>query len=442
MKKLFNKLASNHILELLSYPPYLYFTLSVFFSQVAFNMLNVVLIFLVFFLTSSNFAVAILLFAVLVPQIVLSFFGGMVADAADKKKIIVLGNILRAIVLIVLFLNFQSAALVYLVTLVISSITQFYVPAEAPLIPVLVKREHLVAANSIFGISLFGSILIGYVAAGPAVRILGRADTFLLISFLFLLATFFAILIPKDKVAAASANKSMDVNSFIRRSMRTELKESLYLLKKTAGVGDAFFLLIFSQIIIFILATLIPGYAKNILQIPAEDLSTMIFAPAAVGMVLAALAIGGIFSRAGKRKLMSTGVFMSGIILFLLPFTSRIFAQGIIQTINQFLPQALNLNVFNFVLILAFFAGFANALIFIPSQAIIQEAIPSDFRSKIYGLLFALIGLFSLIPIMAAGGVADVLGVGAVFVFLGIGVIMIGFLREGIWGSFYRRFTK
>jgi len=427
MKKTFASIADNQIIALLSTSSYFYFAVSVFFSQVAFNMLNVVLIFLIFHLTSSNFAVSLLLFAILVPQIVLSFFGGVVADAGNKKVILIVGNFLRAITVMSLFFNWQMPLLVYVVTLIISSITQFYVPAESPLIPTLVARDKLVAANSIFGISLFGSILIGYVLAGPAISALGRSNVFLFIAIVFVLAGVAASLIPQKR------NTRADVN-FLgqKKTIGGELRSSLSLLAKTRAVADAFFLLIFSQVIVFILATLIPGYATNILEIPAEDISIIVFAPVAVGMVLAGLTLGSLFHRAPKEKLMSIGVYISGFVLILLPFMSDILSRSLIVTINSYLPDIIALNIFNFVLVLAFLAGFANALIFIPSQAVIQEIIPEDFRSKIYGLLFALIGVFSILPIMVAGGIADLVGVGAVLFFIGCLVILLGVFRQKV----------
>lgn len=390
-------------------------------------MLNAVLIFLVFYLTSSNFAVAILLFAVLIPQIFISFFGGIIADKSNKKTILVIGNFLRAVVILALFFNFKSLYLVYIVTFLISAITQFYVPAEAPMIPSLIDKNRLVAANSIFGISLFGSILIGYVLAGPAIQTLGRGNIFMVISVVFFLAALFAALIPTKYILNTDHDKKV-----IKLSIANEFSKSFDLLKKTKIVGEAFFLLICSQIIIFILATLLPGYAKSILDTKPEDLSLILFGPAAVGMVIAALAIGSVFNKTPKNKLMNVGIVMSGLALFLLPFTSRIFSQHIVGTINIFLPKFAKLNVFNFVLLLAFIAGFANALIFIPSQAAIQEIIPENFRAKIYGLLFALIGIFSLVPIMIAGGLADTVGVGAVFLFLGIAILLVGVWRGGL----------
>lgn len=365
----------------------------------------------------------------LIPQIFISFLGGVIADVADRKKIFLYGNLLRAGVLLLLFFNSQSVFLVYFVTFLISTITQFYVPAESSVIPSLVEHEKLVAANSIFGISFFGSVLIGYVLAGPAVSMLGRSNIFLVLSVLFLVATFFAYFIPKQKIKKEDVK--LDFN-LIRRSIRGELHESFVLIRQTPRVGNAFMLLILSQIIIFILATLIPGYAKSILQIPAEELSIVLFAPAAIGMVISGLLLGGVFNKASKEKLMSIGVFMSGAVLCLLPATSRIFSQGIISTINLSMPDMFNLNVLNFVLVLAFFAGVANALIFIPSQSLIQEIVPEAYRSKIYGLLFSLIGVFSLAPIIVAGGVADLIGVGSVLFLLGVAIVTIGIIREKI----------
>jgi MFS family permease len=432
VKGFFSKISSNQIVSLLLDPPYLSFSLSVFFSQIAFNMLTIVLIFLIFFLTSSNFSVSILLFCILIPQILLSFIGGIVADVSNRKQILVAANLLRAGALLLLFFNLNSVLMVYAVALVISVISQFYVPAESPMIPSLVRKEKLVPANSIFGMGLFGSILIGYVLAGPAISALGRSNVFILLAFIFLLAAVFAFLIPSEKIRQKNKTQKLLVYSSFKKSLRDGLSRSSSILIKYKEVGDAFFLLIFSQIIILIIATLIPGYAKTILEVPAEDLSVILFAPASLGMVISATLIGSFFAKSVKKNLINAGILISGISLLLFPLASRIVVQDIVQFLNLFLPRMVELNVFNFVLVLAFLAGFANALIFVPSQALVQGMVPQDFRSKIYGLLFALIGVFSLLPILVAGGVADIIGVGAVLAIIGAAILFLGLIRAGI----------
>ena len=89
------------------------------------------------------------------------------------------------------------------------------------------------------------------------------------------------------------------------------------------------------------------------------------------------------------------------------------------------------------VVILAFFAGVGNALIFIPAQTTIQEKIPENFRSKMYGLLFALIGLFSLLPIVLVGGLADTLGVNFVLILIG-SLIFMGGVFQAVFLKFFK----
>lgn len=416
MGNIVRKFTSSDFIQVLVHPPYLFFSLSVVFSQIAFNMANVVLIFLVYFLTSSNFLVSIILMLTLLPQILLSFFGGIVADLRSKKQILVFGNILRAVVLVVLYFGYTSLPVIFIVAFLLSVITQFYTPAEAPIIPHLVQKKHLVAANSIFGLTLFGSILLGFVLAGPTVDLLGRSAVFLVISGLFLCACVFALLIPSNLFSTTQEGHNYSLKTaIVKDTLGSYLKESYRLIKTTRSVTAAFLLLICSQVIIFILAIMVPGYAKTVLIIPAEKVSLVLFAPAAFGMLATAIFTGTVLSKFNREKLMCMGIFLSGIALLLFPFMSNSTGGALLLSVG--------ISPLVMVGFLALVAGIGNALIFIPAQTTIQEKIPEDFRSKVYGLLFALIGAFSVIPIVAVGGLADVIGVGTVLITVGIAVL-------------------
>lgn len=418
MGNLARKFASSDFIQVLVHPPYLLFSLVVIFSQIAFNMANVVLIFLVYFLTGSNLLVSMILIVSLLPQILLSFFGGIVADLRNKKNILLYGNLLRAAVLLTLLVGYKSLLAIFIAAFISSVVTQFYTPAEAPVIPKLVKPKHLVAANSIFGLTLFGSILMGFVLAGPTVDVLGRSAVFIVVAGFFALAALCTFLIPGNLFSKTSAGHTYTLKTaLIKDTFSSYLFESYKLIKTTKDVTAAFLLLIISQVIIFVLAVMVPGYAKTVLMVSAEKVSLALFAPAALGMVITAVVIGSIGARFNREKLMNIGVFFSGIVLVLFP----IITVGFIKSIYTFFP---GVNILHAVAVLAFFAGVGNALIFIPSQTTIQEKIPEDFRSKVYGLLFALIGAFSIFPIIAAGGLADVIGVGTVLIVVGIAVLL------------------
>lgn len=417
MRFLKDRIALSEFASLFTNSNYLYFTLAVVFSQLAFNTTYVVLLFLVFHLTSSSFAVSMLILVLIFPQIFLSFLGGIIADHYDKRLIIVGGNILRALVLLPIFYFNNSLALIYIVTFIISVLTQLYVPAEAPLIPRLVNREKLVTANSVFGMGFFATVLLGYVLAGPLIQMVGRAEVFLVLSLLFAVAGLFSfLLLKKESLREKEKEEKYTIRS-ANSAFFTQLKECYLLLKNVNDIGAAFFLLAFSQIVVLVLATVVPGYAKTILNVPAEVLSLLLFAPAALGMIISALLIGSVFSKSNKDKLMNYGIFASSFVLCAFPFTSAF---------NGSLTLYLTLSI-------AFIAGFANALVFVPSQAILQEKTPLGQTSKIYGLLFSLVGVLSIPPIVIAGGLADVVGVGSVLMGMGIVVLIIGLIRIGFY---------
>lgn len=428
MDILYSKIKSSQLLRLVSIPSYRSFILSVSFSQMAINMTNVVAIFLVYYLTSSNFLVSLLVLSFMLPQIVFSFIGGVVADIKGKKNILFYGNIFRAIIFVLLFFYTKSLGFIYIASFLVSIISQFYITAETPMIPKLVKKNLLISANSIFGVSLFGSILIGYVIAGPLIKFLGRENIFLFIAALFLGAAYFIHKIP-NVLFASTHIQSEDNLPAISYSIIKEFQKTYSVLINTAKVIGPFLLLTFSQVIVLMLATIVPGYANSILEVQAEDLSLLLFGPASLGMMISSLLIGGIWNKKNRQSLMTTGLLISGIVLCLFPVTSRIATRQIVHTLNFYLPHILDITPIHFAITLSFLAGFSNALIFVPSHTIIQEKIPEDFRAKVYGLIFGMVGLLSLVPILITGGLADIVGVGKVLFIVGSFIIFFSFSR-------------
>ena len=412
-KKFFH---SNNLIKPLFRPQFVVFSLSVIFSQIAANMLTIVLIVITYNLTHSNFAVSILVMTFLIPQVLFSFLGGIIADAKNKRKILIFGNISRAAVLILFFFAKDTLAFIYIFELTIAVVTQFYIPAEAPIIPHLVKRDQLLSANAIFGVCLFGSILIGYVAAGPVMRIFGVGGTFLFIAALFGAAYVCVQLMPD---VAPSVRKLRTEKTILKNFVHLyqlvgkEFKEVMQLLKSKRNVTSSLLFLALSQVIILVLATLVPDYAQKTLHVHAEDISLVIFAPAALGTLLSALLIGGRFAKANKERTISIGIFLSSIVLFLF---------GIIDLQKYFNLVYLSLGI-------TFLAGVANSCIFVPAQTIVQTHINNKSLSKVYGLVYVAVGIMAFAPIILAGFFADVLGVRAVLIGIGVLLLILGLLK-------------
>ncbi|MEX2012910.1 MAG: hypothetical protein WD967_00730, partial [Candidatus Levyibacteriota bacterium] len=106
----------------------------------------------------------------------------------------------------------------------------------------------------------------------------------------------------------------------------------------------------------------------------------------------------------------------------------KVSSAGFIQGLNGQFPGFLEVNVLYIVVFLAFVAGFANSLVFIPSNATLQIETSEKMRGRIFGFLNALIGAVSFLPVVLAGGLADIIGVASVITSVGIMLLAMGII--------------
>ena len=64
----------------------------------------------------------------------------------------------------------------------------------------------------------------------------------------------------------------------------------------------------------------------------------------------------------------------------------------------------------------AFVFGLSYALITVPSMTLLQEELPDEIRGRVFGFLNMLVSIFSLVPLIVVGPIADLWGVAPVFV--------------------------
>src|SRR3712207_6800501 len=109
----------------------------------------------VYTLTGSALAASSMLIAYTLPGLLFGSVAGVFVDRWNRKRIMVIADLLRA-VLLLLLLAFRSRDwlwVVYVVAFVESAVGQFFGPARGALIPRLAGESHLVAANSLNALS-------------------------------------------------------------------------------------------------------------------------------------------------------------------------------------------------------------------------------------------------------------------------------------------------
>ena len=418
-----NRVLSNDILRVLRIKPFFLLMLSEFFSQFAFNMQHFVLIFIIYGLTHSNTAVSGMILSFMIPAVLFSVVTGVYVDRWSKKKVLLYTHIIRGVLLLPFLIPDLHLGLIYALTFLIAVVTQFFIPAESAIIPTLVPKKLIISANAVFAFSLYGSIIIGYVFSGPVLLLLGKTHT---IYFLILLFCISAIFVTAIRTTGRKVSAAEDLSSSMSFSVVREAREIFTFIRRVKKVMHALLMLTIAQAVIFMFAVLAPGYVTTILEVPLESLSWILIAPAGLGLGLGAFMLGSFGKKLKHKWVSAIGFMVVGIVFILLPFAGKAASYTFVQSLNYYLPQILDINILHIIVILAFIIGFAISLVFIPSNATIQIETGEAMRGRMYGLLSSLIGAVSFLPVVLAGGLADLLGVGAVITGVGVLMIIIG----------------
>ena len=149
-------------------------------------------------LTGSTFAVAMIAVVGLLPMIVAGLYGGMLADAFDRRRValvaatITLGS--TVLLATLAWAQLETVWWLYALSIVNAAANTVVMAARQAIVPRLIPRELLPAASALNGITFGIMVMVGPALAGILVAFAGYAWTYsidvLLMSSLFLLVDF------------------------------------------------------------------------------------------------------------------------------------------------------------------------------------------------------------------------------------------------------------
>jgi len=136
-------------------------------------------------LTGSTLASAGMVLAFLVPSILLGSVAGVFVDRWDRRRLMVVVNLLQAVSLLPLLLVGELGLWVaYAVLVVESSLSQLFSPAQVALMPSLLAggKDELLTANALSGVGrhlarLIGPALGGVIVAAGGLAAVGVVDS-------------------------------------------------------------------------------------------------------------------------------------------------------------------------------------------------------------------------------------------------------------------------
>ncbi|MCI4318692.1 MAG: MFS transporter [Thermoplasmata archaeon] len=187
----------------------------------------VVLLWLTFAQTGSPLAVAYVVLAGFLPTVAIGVFSGAVVDRLDRRRVVLLSTLGRAVsmgalVLTLQLLGFQLVALLA-ANLLFSVFATFYGPASQALLPEIVRRGSLADANGLFESTEAVVGIAGNSLGGVLLVVLGAVPSLGIDAVAYLLAAVFVLLIGTVATApppTPALTKSPSVLAEVREGLR------------------------------------------------------------------------------------------------------------------------------------------------------------------------------------------------------------------------------
>jgi len=250
-----------------------------------------------------------------VPVVVFSMLSGVVADAWNRRRLMVFtqtGMALAALALAELaFRGLSTVWPIYALAAVSSAVGAFDLPARQALVPMLVPREHLPNAISLNTVMFQLASVVGPGLGGLVIAVSGVGWVYLLNAFSFafvLVALLMMRNVPAREPSQAGSRDDVSLHAALeglRFVFRSPLIRSTMLLD--------FFATFFSSA-----TALLPIFAQDILHVGAEGYGWLYAAPSAGAIVTSAamIPLTDRIRRAGPTLLWAVGGYGLATIVF------------------------------------------------------------------------------------------------------------------------------
>lgn len=391
--------------------PFLLLWLSQVATQVGGNMVLYGLTVLVFGETGSNSAVSLLILTFLTPAVVFSALAGVYVDRFDRRLVLTVTNVLRAVLFVTLAVFDTNILLVFVLNALVSVVTTFFAPAELSMIPIVVPRSQLTAANGIFTLTLNAAFAVGFTVLGPlVVSIANPTLLVVVVAALYLVAAVFCWTLPSAPPGTLSHEGAIHEAGEAVGSFVTQFREGIAYVRANPAVSWALLYLGVAASIVGVLGVLGPGFAQGVLGLRPKDFIVIVL-PLGVGVVAGAIAANALQSAVPRRRLIEAGLLVLGVSLALISVAGPI-AQ-LARDVNDAVPGpdlSAFVSILTVVVAIAFVAGVGYAAVAIPSQTELQAEIPQAVRGRVFGILNMLVSVGSFLPIIVVGPISDAVG--------------------------------
>lgn len=363
---------------------------------------------IVFVITDSPIAVALVFVAATLPNLLFGPIAGTLVDRWDHREVLVVSDVLRAAtVLLMPIAATANILLVYPLVFVLTTISIFFRPARVAILPRLVREDELLTANSALWVGETMADVIGFPLAGLFVALVADSvsvafwfDATTYLASALLLSTLIARPMPAEGTATAGAEEAPS-------GFREELLAGWRFLRNEPVLLANTLQAVVAQLTIGVLIGQTAVFAEHVFGEQGFDWRAVygfIEGSQGAGNLIGGFVIGLIGARLAKGQMIIAGYTVLGLLTTLMALSG-------------------NLGI---VLAIAFGIGIANMVFVIPSQTLFQERTPVGMLGRVVGFRFSLVFGAMTLSIGLGGLLAESIGVTTVIAGFGVVTMIAG----------------
>lgn len=367
-------------LELFSERNFLLLMLVTLIGQIASAFLILALIVSVFSKTGSNFGVSGVIISFSSPGL-LMVFAGLFADLFDRKKIIVAANVYICAIVFLIIVTMGDIFASLTLSFLYFAGNAFFVPAATAASAQLVKKNQLLASNSIFVFCLAGGQLLGFMLGAFVHFFFGGLVTILVCLALLVVAAILSVLLPS---MPSRERKNITLIASVVRIFRAFI--FIFGRKKTCFF---FVVLAFMQGIIAFGVTLAPGFFDEVLNIPIQRSLVFVFPMVGLGALIGAIYVHNPKIKEGRFLTIGVGSMgVPGLVL------------GILMLAKVIPANVLPVLVCIYLVLL----GFGVIVSMIASRTVLQRFVSHNYLGTVFGANTILASVFTAVLSPFAAG--------------------------------------
>ena len=265
---------------------------------------------LVLEITSSSSQLGMVIFAFGVPNLLFAMLGGIIADRANRLKLLITTRLdVTALIFALAILritNLLDIWHVYAVVVLLGTIQALNMPSRQAIVPDLVERDDLMNAVSLHIMVNQTGQIIGPAAAGGIIELVGIGPALLVNAGLYLSGIVFLLFIKglPRQAAAKGATLLADLRAGVQCVWSTPILYTLI----GMTVALAFFALSVRQVM--------PAFAKDVLDIGAGETGLLLLA-LGLGSLIGNVIIAALGDIRRKARLLMASVLLHSVVLTL-----------------------------------------------------------------------------------------------------------------------------